>query len=209
MRYNASVREVEEAERWTVDERCWDILTEGRHQAQGRPPLVHEHLEELGRLHAAHEAAQGGDAGLRRRGRGIVDGGHFAENPGFPHREVQHRLHVYLHPQQGTESPVQRPRGQPQRPGSRAAGRCRCGSEQDQVLFRNRFDLLTCLHQIVAGPVGCVTGRHRLREVRDFLSLPARTVRVLPDNVQSVAWKGRQSAGNVFTRSDGMRGSFC
>jgi len=37
---------------------------------------------------AAHEAAEDGNAGLRRRRRGMVDGGCFAENPGFPHREV-------------------------------------------------------------------------------------------------------------------------
>ena len=44
----------------------------------------------------AQEAAENGHPSLRRRGGSTVDGGRFAENPGFPRRQCQRRIHVRL-----------------------------------------------------------------------------------------------------------------
>ena len=53
MRHNPAVVEIKKAQAWMAEDRAWNLLPEGGHEAKLRPPFIQKYLIELGGLHTA------------------------------------------------------------------------------------------------------------------------------------------------------------
>ena len=105
---------------------------------------------------AAHEAAEHGHAGLRRRGGGVVDGGVSRKTQDSRAGKVSILFIVTSTLGNLRRARANRRANPPQLPGNRAVGRCGSSSVEDQVLFGPRFDPLTGRRGTVAGLAGGV-----------------------------------------------------